>query len=107
MIATKRSRRIVIIVDASLRDQFLEKIVELGARDYNYTDCVGRGMHAVTGDPFTGDSLVRIEILTTDQTAAAIMDSIHAAQSSQFSRYALTAFMDNVEIDARHNSPMT
>jgi hypothetical protein len=104
MFETTNVRRVVIIVDASLKDQLLEKLIGLGARGYNTVDCGGHGTHAISGDPFTSDELVRIEVIASFVVAAAILDYIHAVQFQQFGHYALSAFSDTVEVDVRDRS---
>lgn len=104
MIKTVTARRIIVIVDASLKDQLLERFLELGAKGYNYVSCSGKGNHMGTGDPFSSDGLVRIEVIASAEIAEAILDYIHAVQFHQFGRYALTAFSSSVEIDERDQS---
>lgn len=104
MFETKTARRVTVIVDASLQDQILEKITELGARGYNYMECFGKGLHSITGDPFNSRGLVRIETITSVDVAAKIMDYLHAVQFQQFGRYALSTYMDSVEVDMRDRS---
>ena len=53
---------------------------------------------------FTRDDLSRIEVITSEKTATAILDYVHATQFSQFGRYALSAWMDIVEVDLRDKS---
>lgn len=105
MFETTNARRVVIIVDASLQNQILEKVMELGARGYNTVPCGGRGTHAVTGEPFrSGDELVRIEIISSFEVGAKILDYVHAVQFQQFGNYALSAYADTVEVDLRDAS---
>lgn len=104
MITVRQARRIVIVIDAGLRDGFLEKLMELGATGYNWSDCAGKGIHAITGGPFAHEGLSRIETVVTEPVATAIMDHIHASQFGQYGQYALTAYMDTVEVDARDKS---
>jgi len=104
MFETQNVRRVVIIVDAALKDQMLDKIVELGARGYNTMECGGRGTHAITGDPYRSAELVRIEVIASFAVGAAILDYIHAVQFQQFGNYALSAFADTVEVDMRDRS---
>ena len=104
MLNTIKVHRVVIIVDATLADQFCDKVMELGARGYNCVACTGRGTHTITGSPFFGEGLVRIEILTSDEVAKAILDYIHAVQFQQFGQYALSAFLSVVEVDKRDRS---
>jgi len=104
MLETKSARRVVIVVDFSLQDQILDKITQFGALGYNCMECSGKGQHAVTGDPFTSQELIRIEVITSCEVAAHILDYLHAVQFQQFGRYPLAVFTDSVEVDARDRS---
>lgn len=105
MFETTNARRVVIIVDASLQHQIIEKVMELGARGYNTVSCGGHGTHAITGEPFrSGDELVRIEVISSFAVGAKILDYIHVVQFQQFSNYALSAYADTVEVDLRDAS---
>ena len=105
MITTKTARRVTILVDAALKTTILDKVVELGAKGYNYIECKGgKGLHAITGDPRSGDNLLRIEVICTQEVGAAILDSIHAAIAGAYSQYALSAYADTVEVDPRDES---
>lgn len=104
MAETKKVRRVVVIVDNTLTEQLLEKIVELGAKGYNCTRCSGKGTHAVSGTPFQEDGLTRIEVLCNEDTGEKIVNYIHAVQFQQFGRYALSAYSDYVEVDVRDTS---
>lgn len=104
MFATKTARRVTIIVDGALKTTILNKVTELGAHGYNYVECQGKGIHAITGDPYSGEHLLRIEVITTPEVGAKILDYIHAMQFSHLKQYALSAFADNVEVDARDQS---
>lgn len=104
MFETKTARRVVIVVDVSLQDQILEKVLELGASGYNCVECTGKGFHTITGDPFSSRGLVRIEVITSLQAAAAILDYLHAVQFQQFGNYPLSAYTHAVEVDMRDRS---
>jgi len=104
MFTTKTARRVTILVDAALKTVILDKITDLGATGYNYVECQGKGRHAITGDAYQGDALIRIEIVSTAEVCAAILNYIHAAQFAQLNQYALTAFADAVEVDIRDKS---
>lgn len=91
-------------MDASLKSVVLDRITELGAKGYNYVECSGKGQHAITGHPFSGDGLLRVEIITTMEIGGKILDYIHAAQFAQLGQYPLTAFADTVEVDMRDRS---
>ncbi|UUO04495.1 hypothetical protein M4951_13950 [Blastopirellula sp. J2-11] len=104
MFTTKNARRVTIVMDAALKGFMLEKLSELGVRSYSFMNCHGQGHHAVTGDLYNGDDLLRLEIVTTTEIGAKILDWIHAAQFAQLSQYALFAYADHVEVDERDQS---
>lgn len=104
MFETKNVRRIVIIADVALRDQLLDKLMDLGAGGYNTMPCSGRGTHSLTGDIFSSGELVRIEVISSIEVCGRILDYIHSVQFQQFGQYALTAFADTVEVDVRDRS---
>jgi len=104
LFTTKTARRVTIIVDATLKTMILDKIMQLGATGYNYIECQGKGRHAITGDMFHGESLLRIEVISSAEVCSAILDYVHATQFAQLGQYALTAFADTVEVDLRDRS---
>lgn len=101
MFEPKDASRVVIVVDAVLKPQIVEKIFELGASGYNCVECTGKGVHSISGDLFSSNELVRIEVITSEEIAAKILGHLHAVQFQQFGRYALMAFLDHVQVDAR------
>lgn len=96
--SSRKVCRVVIIADVLLKQVLLETIVEYGAKGYNVMTCFGQGRHEVLGDVMTGRALVRIEVLTTDEITAKIMDFVH---QPRYRAHALTAFVDHVEVDSR------
>ncbi|MHC2067184.1 hypothetical protein ACYFX5_06920 [Bremerella sp. T1] len=104
MITTKVARRVTIVLDASLKELVFEQVQSLGACCFHYMEVNGQGLHAVTGDPYNGTGLLRMEIVTTEAIGAKLLDWIHAAQFAQLNQYALFAFADNVEVDERDQS---
>jgi len=104
MITTKVARRITVVLDAALKELVFDKVQSLGACCFHYMEVSGQGTHAVTGDPYSGEGLLRLEIVTTQEIGAKLLDWIHAAQFAQLSHYALFAFADNVEVDERDQS---
>lgn len=101
MFTSHQARRVVILADSSLKEIILDKVTDLGAKGYNYVFCYGKGVHALTGHNFSGENIIRIEVVTTNEIATAILDFIHAAQFAQLRQYALSAFSDIVEVDQR------
>lgn len=104
MITTKVARRVTIVLDAALKELIFDQVEELGAANYHYMQAQGKGHHAITGDPYHGEGLLRMEIITTQEIGSKILNWIHAAQLAQLNQYALFAFADNVEVDERDQS---
>jgi len=104
MVQLQPARRVVIVVDAVLRERVLEDLTDLGVRGYNYTFCFGKGTHAVTGSRNCDGDLVRIEIITDGSVAEAVLEYIHEKQGRQFGQYAFSSFSDEVEIDPSDRS---
>jgi hypothetical protein len=64
----------------------------------------GKGAHAITGDPYSGENLVRIEVIASMEVGEAILNYIHAAQFGHLGHYALSAYADIVDVDTRDRS---
>jgi hypothetical protein len=75
MVELKTIRRVMVYADAALKPILIEHFLELGARGYSETDCRGKGKHDVMGDPLTGLSLVRIEVIVKPEVGEKIMGS--------------------------------
>jgi hypothetical protein len=90
--------RLVVIADTTLEKILLTEFLKLGAKGYNCSYCFGKGRHETLEDPYTGRSRIRIEVLTCPQVAASILEYVH---HKPFGSYAIAAFLDTVEVDAR------
>ncbi len=63
---------VTIVAEQALRDQFVKKILELGATGCTYQDAQGTGSRgARTNDVFGGN--VRIEVICSEVVAEAIL----------------------------------
>jgi hypothetical protein len=100
MTDTVEIARVVVIADTALEKILLSEFLKMGAKGYNCSYCFGKGRHETLEDPFTGRSRVRIEVLTRQHVASAILDYIHR---KQFGSYPVAAFLDTVQVDARDN----
>jgi hypothetical protein len=92
-------RRVTVIAETVLEQQLLQEFTKLGAKGYTCTYCFGKGRHEVIEDPFTGRSLVRIEVLARPEVAEAILRYV---SRDEFRTYPLTGFMDNVIVSRGH-----
>ena len=92
--------RVVVIADTALRRILLSEFLKAGAKGYNCSYCFGKGRHETLEDPYTGRSRVRIEVLTRQHVASAILDYVHR---KQFGSYPVAAYIDTVAVDARDN----
>lgn len=104
MVQLQTARRVVIVVDAVLRERVIEDVTALGVGGYNYSFCYGKGVHAVTGSRSSDGDLVRIEMITCESVAAAVVAYVHEKQGQQFGQYAFSAFIDTVEVDPTDKS---
>ena len=93
----KQATRLIAIIDVSLQELVLNEFLHLGARGYNCVGCFGKGSHEPMEDPFSGKSLVRIEVLTNAEIANSLMAYLH---SPRFKNYAVTVFKHVVDVVA-------
>ncbi len=94
------AKRVVVIAESVLLKELLARFAELGAKGFNGSYCFGKGEHGMVEDMFNSPdrACVRIEMITTIDVAAAIMDYVHR---DVVQRYPITAFVDTVEVDSR------
>ena len=90
-------RRVTVTVETALEEKLLKEFKRLGARGYTCIYCTGKGRHEVMEDPYTGHSLVQIQVLARASVAEAIMQYVHGAG---LSNYPAIAVMDNVTVYA-------
>ena len=88
-------RRVTVTAETALENRLLEAFLNLGARGYTCIYCFGKGQHEVIEDPYTGRSLVRIEVLARPEVAEAILAYVHKAE---FANFPIIGFMDNVQV---------
>ncbi len=98
----KQVPRVVVICDRTLELQLIDEFVKLGAKGWTSAYCNGKGEHAILDDPFREPdrSRVRVEMVTSPKTAAAIMDHV---ESSKYRLRSVFAYMDNVFVSSRRN----
>ena len=104
MVQLQTARRVAIVVDAVLPERVIEDVTALGVGGYNYSFCHGKGVHAVTGSRNCDGDLVRIEMITCESVAAAVVAYVHEKQGQQFGQYAFSAFSDTVAVDPTDKS---
>jgi len=92
--------RVVVIADTVIERVLLEAFLKLGAKGYSCMPCTGKGRHETLQDPFSfsGQSRVRIEVLTKPDVADAIIDFVH---KKQFGVYPVAAYTDTVRVHER------
>jgi hypothetical protein len=87
--------RVTIIAETALEKTMIDQCLKLGAKGYTTIYCFGKGRHEVMEDPFTGRSLVQIEVLCRESVAKAIMNFVH---QSEFENYPVICYMDTVQV---------
>jgi hypothetical protein len=88
-------RRVTVIAETALEKALVDEFLKLGAKGYTCVYCFGKGQHKVMEDPFTGRSLVQIQVVCKPAVADAVMAYMHQAT---FQNYPAIAFMDTVQV---------
>jgi nitrogen regulatory protein P-II 2 len=89
-----RMKRVVIIGDNTVEYRLLSEIEALGATGYTYCAVRGKGSRGIRprrGEP--GNT--KIEVIATSETAQKIIEHIG---ENYFEKYAMIAFLDDVEV---------
>ena len=95
-------KKVVAIVEAAIEQDVFKKLAELGARSYTWFPCSGRGDHKVDEMAFFADSQIRIELITTHETATKIFEYLH---SKEFTNRAIFSYLESVEVwDPAHRA---
>jgi nitrogen regulatory protein PII len=89
--------RVTVIAETALEKTLIDEFLKLGAKGYTTINCFGKGRHEVMEDPYTGRSLVQIEVLARPPVAEAILEYVH---KSQFKSYPVIGYMDTVKVHA-------
>lgn len=92
--------RVVVICDRALELQLIDDFVKEGVKGWTSAHCNGKGEHAILSNPFEEPdrSRVRIEMVVTPDTAAAIMSLV---DSPKYNMRSVFAYMDNVLVSDR------
>ncbi len=88
-------RRITVVADVTLKEMLLKHFFKLGANGYTSMSCHGQGRHELIADPYSGDALVRLELLVQPAVAESIMSYL---QEDVFDNYAVTACSETVDV---------
>lgn len=86
-------QRITLITDETLEKLVIDQALRLGVESYICSYCSGKPLHLATETPLSRHPLVRIELLSQPDAAAALMSYIQTLQSRN---YPMTAVMDCV-----------
>ena len=87
--------RVTVIAETVFEKSFVEEFLKMGAKGYTCIHCFGKGRHEVMDDPYTGQSLVHIEVLAQQSVAEAILQYVH---QPQFKKYPVIGYMDTVKV---------
>jgi nitrogen regulatory protein P-II 2 len=98
MCNTIAMQRVVLIADSVLEQRLVSEIERLGFVLHTRADCNGQTARAVMRDEFAGREHVRLEAIGTRDVALDLMDFV---QQVELRRYAITTYMDVVEMDER------
>ncbi|MFH1300872.1 MAG: hypothetical protein ABIK07_07395 [Planctomycetota bacterium] len=95
MAATTPLTKVIVITETHFEQDMLNHFRELGIKGFTCMNCWGQGHHQVYDEPFIGHSQTRIEIITTDAIADAIVDY---CRLPRFEAHAVTAYLETVRV---------
>lgn len=87
-----------IICGASLKDQMLDAVNELGATGYTFWPCHGKGRKEIMPNPYSGADRIYIEVWCSLETADKIMNY---CQRAEFRSHGVTAGKEPLQVDKR------
>jgi hypothetical protein len=88
-------RRVTVVADVTLKEMLLKQFFKFGAHGYTAMSCHGQGRHELIADPYSGEALVRLELLVQPDVADSIMGYLERAVSDN---YAVTACSETVDV---------
>ena len=92
---THPKKLLVIIAEAAIERLVARDARRLGAHGYTVSDARGKGSRGVRGASWAPSANVRIEVVCTAATAAAIADAL---RQRYYDDYAMILFVGDVEV---------
>ncbi|WP_339733829.1 hypothetical protein [uncultured Gimesia sp.] len=95
MTITTELTKVIVITETHFESEMLNHFRELGIKGFTCMNCWGQGHHQVYDEPFIGHSQTRIEIITTEAIADAIVDY---CRQPRYEAHAVTAYLEVVRV---------
>jgi len=86
---------LTIITESSLENRLIGDIEHLGAHGYTISDCRGKGAQGTRDAEWDYDSNIRVEVICSRETAAAISSHLH---KTYYKDFAMVMFSDDVAV---------
>lgn len=86
---------LTIFTEASVEMMLIRDIERLGAHGYTITEARGKGSHGVRDAEWDMDSNIRIEVICTKETAAAIAEHL---RETYYKNYAMVIYSHEVAV---------
>ncbi|MCA9013990.1 MAG: hypothetical protein KDA77_01545 [Planctomycetaceae bacterium] len=95
MAPTTELTKVIVITETHFESEMLNHFRELGIKGFTCMNCWGQGHHQVYDEPFIGHSQTRIEIITTESIANAIVDY---CRQPRYESHAVAAYLETVRV---------
>jgi hypothetical protein len=86
---------LTIITESSLEHRLVGDIDRFGAHGYTISDCRGKGAQGTRDGEWDYDSNIRVEVICSRETAAAITAHLH---KTYYRDFAMVVFSDDVAV---------
>ncbi|MCB1963722.1 MAG: transcriptional regulator [Rhodocyclaceae bacterium] len=86
---------LTIVTEAAIESTLVRDLERLGAHGYTITEARGKGSRGVRNAGWDASSNIRIEVVCSADTAAAIAAHL---QQHYYANYAMIIFMSDVEV---------
>jgi hypothetical protein len=85
----------VVVVDTDLKQELLQKFIQMGATGYTTVDCNGAGRRVVFQDPYSSHTQVRVEVVGPRSLCE---DIVRLVSGPEYATYPIAAYLEGVEV---------
>ena len=100
MKASTKLTKVIVVTETQFEQEMIRHFRELGITGFTCMSCWGQGHHAVYEEPFMGHSQSRIEMITTEEVADAVVDY---CTQSRFQNHAVIVYLEAVMVADPNN----
>lgn len=86
---------LTIVTESALESTLVHDLEQLGVTGYTISDARGKGTHGIRSASWDANSNIRIEVISSSETANAIAEHL---QQHYYSNYAMMLFMTDVTV---------